>query len=88
MLDGIKLNLNHCEFGFKKEQYDDTSQNWFISQEICREWASGKLVEYESLRVSNGRVLSSKMIEWYSNMQIYIVLVKYQYFQRQIPFNY
>ena len=26
-LDGIKLNLNHCEFGFKKEQHDDTSRN-------------------------------------------------------------
>ena len=26
-----------------------------------REWASGKLVEYESLRVSNGRVESSRV---------------------------
>ena len=63
--DGIKLNLNHCEFGFKKEQHDDTSRNWFISQEICREWASGKLGEYKSLRVSNGWVGSSRLKNTY-----------------------
>ena len=82
MLDGIKLNLNHCEFGFKKEQHDDTSRNWFISQEICREWASGKLVKYESLRVSNGRVESgrvgSKMVKLRVDMRVHTE--KFQFF--------
>ena len=46
-----------------------------------REGTSIKLVEYESLRVSNGQVLvgssSSKMIQCKSNMQIYST--KYEY---------
>ena len=55
-----------------------------------REWASGKLVEYESLRVLNGRVESgwvgSKMVECELNMRVYST--KYQYFQCQIPCDY
>ena len=66
-----------CSVSFRSE--------W--KQLIRCEQVPNYLVECESLRVSNGRVLSSKMIEWDSNKQIYI-LVKYQYFQRQIPFNY
>ena len=46
------------------------------------ESTSTKLVEYESLRVSNGRV-GSKMVKYESNMRVYST--KYQYFQCQIP---
>ena len=47
-----------------------------------REWASGKLVKYESLRVSNGRVKSgrvgSKMIKLRVDMRVYTE--KFQFF--------
>ena len=47
-----------------------------------REWASGKLVEYESLRVSNGRVESgrvgSKMVKLRVDMRVYTE--KFQFF--------
>ena len=87
-LMGIKLNLNHCEFGFKKEQHDDTSRNWFIPQEICKEWASGKLVEYESLRVSNGRVGSSRLKNGQIASRYASIYWKISIFQCQIPCDY
>ena len=51
---------------------------------ICktREWASGKLVEYESLRVSNGRVgsgrVGSKMVKLRVDMRVHTE--KFQFF--------
>ena len=49
---------------------------------LGREWASGKLVEYESLRVSNGRVESgrvgSKMVKLRVDMRVYTE--KFQFF--------
>ena len=68
------------------------AKSGFTHQLIVRlsEWLSTKLVEYESLRVSNGRVRvgssSSKMVKCESNMRVYST--KYQYFQRRIPCDY
>ena len=57
---------------------------------IVREWASGKLVKYESLRVSNGRVESgrvgSKMVKLRVDMRVYTE--KISIFQCQIPCDY
>ena len=54
-----------------------------ISNEFeSREWASGKLVEYESLRVSNGRVESgrvgSKIVKLRVDMRVHTE--KFQFF--------
>ena len=49
---------------------------------VIREWASGKLVEYESLRVSNGRVelgrVDSKMVKLRVDMRVHTE--KFQFF--------
>ena len=53
-----------------------------IRSVLVREWVSGKLVEYESLRVSNGRVESgrvgSKMVKLQVDMRVYTE--KFQFF--------
>ena len=40
---------------------------------LVSEWTSTKLVEYESLRLSNGRV-GSKMVKCKSNMRVYLYM--------------
>ena len=61
--------------------YSTYNQLLFLNCRI-REWASGKLVEYESLRVSNGRVESgrvgSKMVKLQVDMRVYTE--KFQFF--------
>ena len=50
-------------------------KKFLIKSLIIREWASGKLVEYESLRISNGRVesgrVSSKIVKLRVDMRVY-----------------
>ena len=58
----------------------------FLIKDQIREWSSGKLVEYESLRVSNGPVdsgrVGSKMVK------LRVDMYKISIFQPRIPCNY
>ena len=56
--------------------------------EFLREWASGKLVEYESLRVSNGRVGSSRLKNGQVASRYASTYWKISIFQCQIPCDY
>ena len=58
-----------CNVGFRRKI--------FLYTIWSREWSSGKLVEYESLRVSNGRIqmglVGLKMVKLRVDMQVYSI---------------
>ena len=66
-----------CNVGFRRKI--------FLYTIWSREWSSGKLVEYESLRVSNGRIqmglVGLKMVKLRVDMQVYSI--RFQFSNRE-----